>query len=900
MANNKQIDLAFRIAGFTQGRPTIDNTDEAIYPNDNIQIINMFDDDMIDQLLTEAGENAKARAESVNPGFPYLFGSLVLEQIMNSGLTPEGRLTDITSATAGGLTTTFISPETYKESLRNRVSELKSRARALSSPVESFAISLPSAGGSGIDFNTLADTILPGTNVSIDQDDSGQTLTINAPYEIRAVNGFGDAVYETLKLTLKTANNVIVTFDDAREEVKFNTEIDRETLHTPLKQTLLAGNNISLTPNEINDTITIAATGTGESPVLQSETATIASGASKQFQPIPNTANLPDGTIFRITVSYPERGATAIETIILKETQLSGIFRWNLRGQTATTMNLFYLKSAGLSIRVDANDDPFTYTYLVAWGSESAMATTSVSKQEIYNQTKNILLPGTGVLIGQDDTAQTQTVGLNIAQLQSNVILSANEDVEPTAAARGKFLAVDADDEDKLTLVDPPTSTSSGTQAAADNESVIALEKRTHEIRYDGDFVWQNITATSTRARIDGSSSPDAAIDGSNLTTNNYSDVDIAIVNGARANTFNIGIRIPIADRPTDYRLSDILIGEANPQQIVTNLPKDPTATTANYYYYLIEYSFRPRSTLTIQQQITPPTIYSGTLETPQYDRVTPSWVFSDGTSKPIASLRHDAITGMFGTLSATTTARTDIRFKLSGFIQDIVDDNRPEIIFSGTTIRAYAAAHQPGEFTTNGNFACYGAFSDSTLQTILDNQTTSSSGYSLRYFGTDGDFHTITQTIPWLTTSQRTASPLAPYINPALIVGGVGGGGGGGLSIKEERLLNQTIRGGTGVNVTEAFSDADFKVTFFIITVLFNPDALTSRVPSEGASRTLIIKGSDIDDLATNFVKPSIVFDGTERYRLEVSKSNGRLRLRNTSSSPFQGVRVYIYSFKL
>ena len=459
MANSKQIDNAFRLAGYEYGRPTLDRVPNTIYPFDLGRIADLFSDDVVNKLLANVGENPANRTTTSNQGFPFLMAAEILSVVAATDFTSDGRNVSLTSITQGGLTSTFESSETYKRNLNSRIKQLRAEGRRLTDvTLQQIQIMPPVAG---LNYDQLKASLLAGEHISIEADDDNENLTINAPYNVREQNGFGDAVYETLKLVLKTANNVIVSFNDAREEIKFNAELDRETLHAPLKQTLEAGENITITPDDSNNTITISAEG-GDGGVLNSETATIASGNSKTYQLVPNTENLPDGTVFRISVSYPRNGITEIDSILLKDNQFggTGLFRWDINSRPTRTINLFFFRGAGLSIRVDGADDPFEYTYLVAWGDEATVVASSggaPTQSQVYTQTKKILLPGAGITIANTDGTNTQDIGLNVATLQSNVILSANQDVAATQADRGKLLAVDKSDQTKLELVDAPS-----------------------------------------------------------------------------------------------------------------------------------------------------------------------------------------------------------------------------------------------------------------------------------------------------------------------------------------------------------------------------------------------------------------------------------------------------------
>ena len=79
-----------------------------------------------------------------------------------------------------------------------------------------------------------------------------------------------------------------------------------------------------------------------------------------------------------------------------------------------------------------------------------------VSRGDVYNQTKDIVLAATPLIVTNNNSARTQTLGVNSAALQTSVIRSANQDRNLVTGDRGKFLAVSESDQTKLALVDAP------------------------------------------------------------------------------------------------------------------------------------------------------------------------------------------------------------------------------------------------------------------------------------------------------------------------------------------------------------------------------------------------------------------------------------------------------------
>lgn len=351
MATTRQIDNAFRLAGYDFGRPTIDNIPDTIYPYNLDRIVTFFNEDVVNGMLGKVGESPSNRAASTNLGFPYLMAAEILSAISASDVTTDGRNISLTSITQGGLTSTFESSAIYKQNLKNRIQQLRAEGRRLSTtPIVEQVIVNPPAATGGLDFDSLSNAIVAGEHIDLDVDNTNQTITVNAPYDIRAVDGFGDAVYESLKLIVKSGGATIADFSDSREELKFNVELDKQTLQAPLMTVLQAGTNVTLTPDNVNDTITISASG----------------------------------------------GAASAPT-----------------------------------------------------------------KEQVYDQTKEILIGGAGLLVTDNDSSQTQTIGLNGATFQTELIKVAKQEARPLPTDRGKLLAVNVTDETKLDLITPPTAAGS-------------------------------------------------------------------------------------------------------------------------------------------------------------------------------------------------------------------------------------------------------------------------------------------------------------------------------------------------------------------------------------------------------------------------------------------------------
>ena len=133
MASTKQIDTAFAMAGFSMGLPTLDNVPHAIFPHDMQRIALLFSDVVVGRLLVDNGEDPELRSASANPGFVYTMASSILQHILNSGVTTEGRPQSLSQITIGGISSTYESSESYRESLRSRISDLSKQGRAFTS-----------------------------------------------------------------------------------------------------------------------------------------------------------------------------------------------------------------------------------------------------------------------------------------------------------------------------------------------------------------------------------------------------------------------------------------------------------------------------------------------------------------------------------------------------------------------------------------------------------------------------------------------------------------------------------------------------------------------------------------------------------------------------------------------
>ena len=479
MASNKQIDNAFRIAGYDFGRPTADSIPEPIYPYDYSRIVALFSDDVVEQLLSDLGENPNNRAETTNKGFPYQMAAAILRIIAASDLTSDGRNVTLTSFTQGGLTSTFEISRNYKENLEGRIRILQAQGRRLADESQQSVVTVAPVL---TDFyRALKNTLGEGTNIDLNFDDAAQTISIASPYNIRAANGFGDAVYDALKLVLKTDNNVIVTFNDQREEIRFEAEIDRQTLHEPIKAMLIGGENISITANDVDDTITIASTGgagsLSDSPLHERNIA-IEQGLVSFSQALANQAQIRSGLPTENTFDRGNyRSGYAYidgqQQVLVRMAKGDNPFRYRIHetdgGQTYSLGNLKKFDTSGQYdyYAIDLRGIfPNTGTLRIERASDGSITRTKwvggieIDQADLYSQTQNIIQPGAGILIENDDDANTQSIGLNGALLQTQVITSAKQERTPERADRGKLVAVSNNDETKLRLITAPTASS--------------------------------------------------------------------------------------------------------------------------------------------------------------------------------------------------------------------------------------------------------------------------------------------------------------------------------------------------------------------------------------------------------------------------------------------------------
>ena len=143
---------------------------------------------------------------------------------------------------------------------------------------------------------------------------------------------------------------------------------------------------------------------------------------------------------------------------ISKDSNFSSTLSATLNGLTEARLYLYRVSNV-IDVGGGGGIDSVTSDATLTGTGTSARplkVTMPVNQANVYAQSKAIVLPGPGILSKFNDTSSQIELALNVATLQSNVITSANQDVTPEVADRGKFLAVSATDQTKLDLVDAP------------------------------------------------------------------------------------------------------------------------------------------------------------------------------------------------------------------------------------------------------------------------------------------------------------------------------------------------------------------------------------------------------------------------------------------------------------
>ena len=231
MATPTQIEQGFRTAGFIKGRPTVDNAPDPVFPNNYPLLIDLFDDDTIRCIQLELGEPPdRLRNTTDIVGWKYFFAARVLETIIEAGLTVDGRPLDITSVDTGGYGTNYVNASEYIEIVNNRVSELRIKGRKLGGEISAMA-----------DVTVLTEVQTGDTLVG--NGTSRSKLDVKIPYtegERNKLAGIEPGA---------TAGG--------------GAELTQESVYEEAEKIIQAGSNITVRPNDSNNTITISSTATG-------------------------------------------------------------------------------------------------------------------------------------------------------------------------------------------------------------------------------------------------------------------------------------------------------------------------------------------------------------------------------------------------------------------------------------------------------------------------------------------------------------------------------------------------------------------------------------------------------------------------------------------------------------
>ena len=133
MATQQQLDTAFRLAGITTGRPTTARLqriqEQEAYPDCYGELVNLFGDggilEALQQYTGETNETITNGAATTIAGFEHYMASNILEALYNAGLSTTGRSLSVLSASTNEYDRSYADAETFRESARKRVKELR-------------------------------------------------------------------------------------------------------------------------------------------------------------------------------------------------------------------------------------------------------------------------------------------------------------------------------------------------------------------------------------------------------------------------------------------------------------------------------------------------------------------------------------------------------------------------------------------------------------------------------------------------------------------------------------------------------------------------------------------------------------------------------------------------------
>lgn len=171
MATPAQIDKAFRIAGFSFGRPTLANltiengiTVQAIPPDDYGALNQIFSDPIVKELQVRAGEDpatAEGGTETDVVAWDHWMAAEVIDFTTDAGVTVSGRPIDVQTFNSEDINRSFVSPDQYRAEARKRSASLRAVARALGGSVGSVVRLQGPPGPAGADGPPGADG-MPG------------------------------------------------------------------------------------------------------------------------------------------------------------------------------------------------------------------------------------------------------------------------------------------------------------------------------------------------------------------------------------------------------------------------------------------------------------------------------------------------------------------------------------------------------------------------------------------------------------------------------------------------------------------------------------------------------------------------------------------------------------------
>lgn len=134
MATEAQLTAAFKLAGFSRGRPSADNQRDFLVPNNDQVLAELFTDDVLRGLQVRSGEpreTVENGGESTAVGGTESLAATIIEATLTAGYTTEGRPFDLESIDSGGLISAYATVDNAQIAMRRRISELRQQVRIL-------------------------------------------------------------------------------------------------------------------------------------------------------------------------------------------------------------------------------------------------------------------------------------------------------------------------------------------------------------------------------------------------------------------------------------------------------------------------------------------------------------------------------------------------------------------------------------------------------------------------------------------------------------------------------------------------------------------------------------------------------------------------------------------------